>query len=87
SGVFCAVGMLASDVEHTGLRTLTRRLDQVTAADLKSIKQDLQAEVGARLAADGYPEARRRYVWQADLRHEGQATELTVHFEGEDIAA
>ncbi len=22
---------------------------------------------------------RRRYLWEADLRHEGQATELTVH--------
>lgn len=87
SGVFCAVGMLASDIEHTGLRTLTRRLDQLAASELKAIKAGLAAEVGARLAADGYPEARRRYVWQADLRHEGQATELTVHFEGEDIAA
>ena len=85
SGIFCAVGMLASDIEHTALRTITRRLDSVTPADLKAIKLDLEAEAAARLAADGYSEERRRYLWQADLRHEGQATELTVHFEGEDI--
>lgn len=87
SGIFCAVGMLASDIEHTALRTVTRRLDTVTPTDLKAIKSELEAEAAQRLAADGYPESRRRYLWQADLRHEGQATELTVHFEGADIEA
>jgi N-methylhydantoinase A len=87
SGIFCAVGMLASDIEHTALRTVTRNLDTVTSADLRKIKADLVADVAQRLAADGYSETRRRYLWQADLRHEGQATELTVHFEGENIDA
>mgnify|MGYP000901334235 CR=1 FL=1 len=85
SGIFCAVGMLASDIEHTALRTVTCPLDSITAADLKAIKADLEAEAAERLAADGYAKDRRRYLWQADLRHEGQATELTVHFEGDDI--
>lgn len=85
SGIFCAVGMLASDVEHTGLATVTSRLDAMTAADLAAIKAGLQAEVAARLDQDGYPQERRHYLWEADLRHEGQATELTVPFEGEDL--
>ena len=85
SGIFCAVGMLASDIEHTALATVTAPIDAMNAADLAAIKTKLQAEVAARLDQDGYPESRRHFLWEADLRHDGQATELTVPFEGEDI--
>jgi len=85
SGIFSALGMLASDIEHTALRTVGRRLDQMAVADLKAIKADLKSEVAARLADDGYVAARTACLWEADLRHEGQATELTVPFEGEDF--
>ncbi|QCI65985.1 hydantoinase/oxoprolinase family protein [Phreatobacter stygius] len=85
SGIFCAVGMLASDVEHTGLATVTRPLAAMTPAELKGLKDELQADVGARLTQDGYPAARSEFLFEADLRHEGQATELTVAFAGEDL--
>ena len=87
SGVFCSVGMLASDVEHTALATVAWRLDRVDAAQLAAVRQGLRAEVDARLDRDGYPADRRVHLWEADLRHEGQATELTVTFETEDLAA
>lgn len=87
SGIFCAVGMLACDIEHTALVTVTRALDSVSPGDLRALKTDLQADVARRLAADGYAGDRVEFLWEADLRHEGQATELTVPFAGEDIAA
>jgi N-methylhydantoinase A len=86
SGFFSAIGMLAADIEHTALRTVGRRIDRMTVADLKAIKADLQAEVSERLAGDGYGPERTAFLWETDLRHEGQATELTVLFEGEDFA-
>jgi N-methylhydantoinase A len=86
SGVFSALGMLASDVEHTGLKALGRRLDTMTVDDLRAIKHELQNQVAAQLAGDGYHAERTAFLWEADLRHEGQATELTVLFEGEDLA-
>ncbi|MGE3066206.1 MAG: hydantoinase/oxoprolinase family protein [Hyphomicrobiaceae bacterium] len=85
SGIFCAVGMLACDVEHTSLRTVTRSLSTLSIDDLRDIKATLQAEASARLAADGYGPDRMEFLWEADLRHEGQATELSVPFTGEDI--
>ena len=51
----------------------------------RAIKTELQRQVSAQLAADGYQAGRTAFVWEADLRHEGQATELTVPFEGEDF--
>jgi len=86
SGIFSALGMLASDIEHTALRTIGRRLDEMTVADLAAIKAELQSQVAAQLADDGYVAGRTAFLWEADLRHEGQATELTVPFEGEDFA-
>ncbi|MFN6951019.1 MAG: hydantoinase/oxoprolinase family protein [Albidovulum sp.] len=85
SGIFCAIGMLASDIEHTALATVTKRLDRLTPSDLKALKSNLEGQVAMLLSADGYPAERREFLFEADLRHEGQASELTVRFEGEDI--
>lgn len=85
SGIFSALGMLASDIEHTALRTVSRHLDAMAVADLGAIKAELQRQVEAQLAGDGYVAERTAFLWEADLRHEGQATELTVPFEGEDF--
>jgi N-methylhydantoinase A len=86
SGIFSALGMLASDIEHTALKTVGRRLDAMDIADLRAIKRELQDQVAAQLAGDGYVDERTAFLWEADLRHEGQATELPVLFEGEDFA-
>ena len=86
SGIFSALGMLASDIEHTALKTVSQRLDRVSVNDLREIKEELRKQVSGQLAADGYRADRTAFLWEADLRHEGQATELTVPFEGEDFA-
>jgi N-methylhydantoinase A len=86
AGVFSAVGMLASDLEQIALTTVTRQLDELTAAELESIGAELAADVTRRLAADGFEGARVRLAWEADLRHEGQATELTVPLDALDLA-
>jgi N-methylhydantoinase A len=86
AGVFSAVGMLASDLEHIALDTVTRLLDTLTRAELIEKKQRLAADVTRRLAADGFTGQRVALAWEADLRHEGQATELTVHYDGDDLA-
>jgi N-methylhydantoinase A len=85
AGVFSAVGMLASDLEHIALETVTRPLDALASADLVEMKRRLAAEVTRRLAADSFEGARVALSWEADLRHEGQATELTVHYGGNDL--
>ena len=85
AGVFSAVGMLASDLEHIALDTITRPLEALTASDLKRMKAGLADNVAQRLSADGFTGERVALSWEADLRHEGQATELTVHYDGDDL--
>jgi N-methylhydantoinase A len=81
SGVFSAVGMLASDLSHSGLRTLLCPLAELTAQSLRSHMDELAGELSALLLADGYPSSRIALDWEADLRHEGQASELSIQFE------
>ena len=84
AGVFSAVGMLACDLEHVVLKTVTCWLDELSEARLRAIKAGLAGEVAARLAADGFSGDRVALNWEADLRHEGQASELTVYYDGDD---
>jgi N-methylhydantoinase A len=85
AGVFSALGMLASDVEHIALETVTRPLPELTAGDLRALKQRLAADVTSCLEIDGFMGTRVALAWEADLRHEGQATELTVYYDGDDV--
>jgi N-methylhydantoinase A len=86
SGVFSAVGMLGADVEHTNLATILVPLDDVGASDLASWMDALAQDMRARLAREGYADSQVQLLWEADLRHEGQATELTVAFPPGDDA-
>ncbi|HJU31435.1 MAG TPA: hydantoinase/oxoprolinase family protein [Hyphomicrobiaceae bacterium] len=85
AGVFSAVGMLASDVEHIALDTVTRAIETLTQAELARIKSQLAERVARQLAAEGFTGARVALAWEADLRHQGQATELTVRYDGDDL--
>jgi N-methylhydantoinase A len=85
AGVFSAVGMLVSDLEHIALATVMRSLDTLSTAELKQMKEQLASDVTSRLAADGFTGSRVALAWEADLRHEGQATELTVYYNGDDL--
>jgi N-methylhydantoinase A len=88
SGVFSAVGMLASDVAHSNVQTLLVPLAELSMESLRAVMNDLAGKLTEILARDGYPASRTALDWEADLRHEGQASELTVHFPAEgDIAA
>src|SRR5689334_11091791 len=85
AGVFSAVGMLASDLEHVALQTVSCFLEDLSPSKLALRKAELAREVSARLAADGFSADRIALGWEADLRHEGQATELTVYYDGDDL--
>jgi N-methylhydantoinase A len=58
-----------------------RPLDSLPTCELRARVHDLESEIRQRLARDGYTGDRVALVWQADLRHEGQATELTISFD------
>jgi N-methylhydantoinase A len=78
-GVFTAVGMLASDVEHHFVRAAGGSLeDDGALARAEARLDELRREALATLDGEGYPAARVRLAAQADLRYAGQGSELVI---------
>jgi N-methylhydantoinase A len=77
-GLFCALGLLQSDLRHAMQRAWRRPLDQVGEAALGAALAPLAEELAAALEADGIPPADRRLVFEGDLRALGQFHQLQV---------
>ena len=77
-GVFTAVGMLASDIEHHFVRAHAGVLSSLDLEAANARLEEMAAEAQAALAAEGYPQGDAGLEFQADLRYLGQASELTI---------
>ena len=85
SGVFCSVGMLASDVEHNFVRSLLGPLEKLELAAFRAMVDDLRAAGYARLRTDGFPDDRITLTYAADIRYLGQSSELTIPFSPDKV--
>ena len=77
-GVFCAEGLLMSDIRHTLQLVHRRPLAGIDAGELAAKAMALRAQLEAELAADGIEPAARRYRLAGDLRYLGQFHELDL---------
>ena len=77
-GAFSAFGLLVADTRHDFSRTVMRGADGLDPAWLTEAFLELERKAEAELDADGIGPERRRRVWSADLRFEGQSYELNV---------
>jgi len=81
-GVFTAVGMLASDVEHHFVRAHAAVFARLELEPANRALADLVGEALATLRSEGYPDDRVRLEVGCDLRYAGQASELTIPLPG-----
>lgn len=81
-GVFTALGMLASDLEHHLVRAFAAPLDDVDSARVDAAIAEMAAEARAMLTAEGYTGERAALAALVDLRYFGQGSELTVPMPG-----
>jgi N-methylhydantoinase A len=77
-GVLCALGDATTSARSESARTVLRRFADLTSADLAAILHELAAEAGARLAAQGVPEADQTTAYQVDVRYHGQGFEIPI---------
>lgn len=78
SGVFCSVGMLASDIEHKLSRSLVAPLGNLTARRFAQARAALLEEGRSVLEQEGYAPEDQILSFEIDLRYLGQSSELTV---------
>jgi len=80
SSIFCAFGMLRTDLKHDYVRSCARLLpeDRASFARLQALVRAMEREAHATLAAEGIPRVRQRLRYGMDLRYLGQYHEVTV---------
>jgi N-methylhydantoinase A len=78
AGVLSGLGLLASDLEHTYVRSVVEPLADVTREDLAGWFDDLVAEGRERLGSEGIDADAMAFERALDLRYRGQSYSLTV---------
>jgi N-methylhydantoinase A len=86
-GVFTALGMLASDLQHHAVRAYATPLEDFDPGRANAIAGDMAREALAMLAAEGYQREQTSLAVFVDLRYVGQGSELTVPLAGERVDA
>ncbi|MBI08238.1 MAG: 5-oxoprolinase [Rhodospirillaceae bacterium] len=84
SGVFCALGMLNTDLRLDFVRTRYSRLEDVTSQELEKIFAELEADAMAQLEASGAP--RVDCAREMDLRYTGQSWDVRIPIDSVDNA-
>ena len=77
-GVFSALGLLVSTVEHQYVQTFWRDLESADTAELEGHFRRLAAEARELLRGEGFDEAQVRIRNLLDLRYPGQTSEITI---------
>ena len=85
-GVFSAVGLLLSDIEQERSRAFLRGLAATDAGALEALYAEIERDIRADFAADGYRAEGVALARFADLRYAGQAHELLVPYTADRAA-
>ena len=90
SSIFCASGMLRTDLKHDYVRSYARALPQSHAGPengrIRLLLRAMQAEARSALKAEGIAAERQRLHISMDLRYLGQYHEVGVHVPDKAIA-
>jgi len=78
SSIFCAAGMLMSDLKHDFVRTYAVRLDQVEGKRFQDLFEEMRREGLALLETEHIPADRVRLIYSLDLRYLKQYHEVNV---------
>jgi len=78
SSVFCASGMLMSDLKHDYVHTYTVEIQEIDRDRVNSICKGLLDEAKSTLKKEGIPKGRIEAIFTVDIRYLGQFNEVNV---------
>ena len=89
ASIFCAAGMLRTDLRHDYVRSCARTLGDGAAGDrrVRGAAREMRDEARRALSAEGIPAARQRLRYRLDLRYQGQYHEVGVDVAEKSLAA
>jgi len=77
-GLFSALGLLLSGIEHHDIRSCMLAGPERIAAGLRQIGAELRAHMYARFQAEGFAAGQVVLSWSADMRFQGQTSEIRI---------
>ena len=78
SSIFCAAGMLMSDLQHDFVRSFVTMLDDIDMSKLSQTVEGMIAEGARLLVAEDIPEEKREFFLTFDCRYQKQYHEVAV---------
>ncbi|MFQ6070609.1 MAG: hydantoinase/oxoprolinase family protein [Candidatus Aminicenantales bacterium] len=85
SSIFCAAGMLMSDLKHDFVRTYSTSLERMDMKKFISLFNDMKKEATALLKSEQIPEESIHYICSLDMRYVKQYHEVNVSFSEEEM--
>ncbi len=90
SSIFCAAGMLMSDLKHNFVKTYTTLLTKIDTIKFTSLFREMEEEANRLLKSELIPEDSIDHVFSLDMRYVKQYHEVNVkiiqeEFEGKNI--
>ena len=85
-GVLCAYGDATTRLRDEASQTYVTAMSETSDAEIRGMLQDLAAQAGSALSAEGVAPADQEVRWQIDLRYKGQGMALTVDMAPEEFA-
>lgn len=81
-GVLCALGDATTSLRDESARTVLTTFGDLGEGDLEVILNELAAEAGQRLTAQGVDPADQTMAYQVDIRYHGQGFEIPIQVPG-----
>ncbi len=85
SSIFCAAGMLMSDLKHDFVRTYSTRLERLDKQTFKNLFYEMENDAKKLLRAEMIPGDAIQHIYSVDLRYVKQYHEVNVEITREDI--
>ncbi|MCB9993515.1 MAG: hydantoinase/oxoprolinase family protein [Hyphomicrobiaceae bacterium] len=77
-GNVSASGLLSAEIRQDGVRTVVKAASLLKPEDVRSIVDELLAEIGANLAEEGVAKGDQQAVLSADVRYAGQSHDINI---------
>jgi N-methylhydantoinase A len=85
SSIFCAAGMLMSDLKHDFVSTYVTEIDAADTTAFKNDFDDMKAQGIELLTSEGIPENRIEFIFSLDLRYVKQYHEVNIQITFDEI--
>ena len=85
SSIFCAAGMLMSDLKHNFVRTYSSFLNKIDLKKFKSLFHEMEREATELLKSENIPEESIQHFYSLDMRYVKQYHEVNVEITKEEM--